>query len=339
MSTPWGAANARARGLATHLLDRASLLFAAGAGSWQAAARALVERGYPLDERGAQLTPQELDRATGQVLSRRLSLLGRWLGPRREALAILYEEAEYRALRKLVRGATQGVAPGARLRGTTATPGLPERALELLAQARSPAHLTETLIRLGHPAGRALQAAGGVAKAPELWRLEGALAQVFALRATRAARHAGRAVRRFAAMLIDLENAEALLLRQEWGSEASAEDVFLPGGLVLDRARFGAAAALGADRIEMALAGWFARTPLGKLFGGPPGEQSFEARALSALLAWQRREGRRDPLGPGVVLEVIERMRAEAHDVRLVSGAADLGAPPGTVAAALVTSA
>jgi vacuolar-type H+-ATPase subunit C/Vma6 len=335
----WGAANARARGLVTHLLDRESLLRAAGAGSWQAAARALVERGYPLDESGAQLTPQEFDLATGRVLADRLALLGRWLGPRRPALAVLYEEAEYRVLRRLLRGAAQGASPGARLRGTTPTPGLPERALELLSRAESPAHLTVSLIRLGHPAGRALKVAGAGTKASELWRLEGALARVFAMRATRAARHAGRAVRRFAATLIDLANAEALLLVSEWGSEVSADDVFLPGGFVLDRARFTMAATLGADRVEAALADWFARTPLGEVFGEAPGPRSFEARALGALLAWQRREGRRDPLGPGIVLEVIERMRAEAHDVRLVSSAADLGAPRAVVAAALVTPA
>ena len=75
------------------------------------------------------------------------------------------------------------------------------------------------------------------------------------------------------------------------------------------------------------------------VFGEALEPRHFEARALGALLAWQRREGRRDPLGPGVVLEVIERMRAEAHDVRLVSSATDLGAPPGMVAAALVTPA
>jgi len=335
----WGAVNARARGLASHLLDRESLLLAAGAGSWQAAARALVERGYPSREGGAQLTPQEFDRATGRVLMDRLALLGRWLGPRCTALAVLSEEAEYRALRRLLRGAAEGASPGARLRGTTPTPGLPERALELLARAESPAELTRALIRLGHPAGRALAVAGADTKASELWRLEGALARVFALRAIRASRHAGRAFRRFVAVLIDLQNAEALLVAPEWGAEVSADDVFLLGGQVLDRGRFTTAATLGTDRVEGALAEWFAGTPLGEVFGAAPGPRSFEARALGALLAWQRREGRRDPLGPGVVLEVIERMRAEAHDVRLVSGAVALGAPPGVVAAGLVTSA
>lgn len=333
---PWGAANARARGLATHLLERDSLVLAAEAGSWQAAVRTLAERGYPVSDPGVRLSPQEFDRATGRVLADRFALLDRWLGPQRAALAVLGEEAEYRTVRRLLRGAAQGAPPAARLRGIVPTPALSERALDLLARAESPAQLTQALLRLGHPAGRALRVAGAETTG-KLWQLEAALARLFALRATRAARPAGRVVRRFAALLIDLENAAALLLLGEWGPELSADAVFIPGGGVLDRARFGAAAALGADGAAAALAGWFAATPLAELFAEPRESRDFEGRALGALLKWLRREGRRDPLGPGVVLEVLERMRAEAHDVRLVARAVELGAPAGLVAAALVT--
>jgi vacuolar-type H+-ATPase subunit C/Vma6 len=335
----WGAVNARARGIATHLLDRESLLLAAGADSWDAATRTLVERGYPAEAGEARLTPEEFDRATGQVLANRLGMLARWLGPRGRGLAILSEEAEFRTLRRLLRGAAQGISPGARLRGAIPTAGLSEGALDRLSRAESPARLADELLRLGHPAGRALQSAGAGLRGSALWRLEGALARLYAERLARAARHAGRAVRRFAAILVDLLNAEALLLRVEWGPGVSPEEVFLPGGLVLDRARFTAAAALEPAGIRAALAKWFAGSPLGESFGEATPARSFEARALGALLAWQRREGRRDPLGPGVVLEVITRMRAEAHDVRLVSGALELGAPPGAVAAGLVTPA
>jgi len=335
----WGAVNARARGLATHLLDRESLLLAAGAQAWPAAARILLERGYPVREGGARLTPQELDRAVGGVLAERLALLARWLGTGRSALAILSEEAEYRALRRLLRGAAQGISPGARLRGVIPTSGLSEPVLSRLAHAESPARLIDMLIRLGHPAGRALQAAEAETGSPPLWRLEKALARVYAMRSARAARHAGRAVRRFAAVAVDLLNAEALLLRSEWGPDVSPDEVFLPGGLVLDHARFTEAAGLDGDRIEAMMANWFAGSPLAEVFGDAGPSRSFEARALGALLDWQQREGRRDPLGPGVVLEVVARLRAEAHDVRLVSSAVELGAPAGAVAAELVTPA
>ena len=187
----WGAVNARARGIATHLLDRESLLLAAGADSWDAATRTLVDRGYPARAGEARLTPLEFDRVTGQVLAERLGMLARWLGPRGRALAILSEETEFRTLRRLLRGAAQGISPGARLREAIPTAGLSERVLDRLSRAESPARLAELLLRLGHPAGRALQSAGAALRGSALWRLEGALARLFAERSTRAARRAG----------------------------------------------------------------------------------------------------------------------------------------------------
>jgi vacuolar-type H+-ATPase subunit C/Vma6 len=335
----WGAVNARARGLATHLLDRESLLLAAEAASWDAATLTLVERGYPAQSGEARLTPQEFDRVTGQVLAQRLGMLARWLGPRSRTLAILSEEAEFRTLRRLLRGTAQGISPQARLRGALPTAGLSEGALDRLSRAETPAQLADLLLRLGHPAGRALQSAGAGLRGSVLWRLEGALARLYAERAARAARRAGRAVRRFASIQLDLLNAEALLLRLEWGPEVSPEEIFLPGGMVLDQARFTEAAALAPDGIGAMLTKWFAGSPLGEAFGETTPFRSFEARALGAILGWQGREGRRNPLGPGVVLEVITRMRAEAHDVRLISGALELGTPRAVVAAGLVTPA
>jgi len=335
----WGAATARARGLATHLLDRGALLHAAEAGSWQAAARTLAAHGYPGPEQGIPPTQEEFDRAAGRLVARRFALLDRWLGARRGCLAVLSEEAEYRAVRRLLRGAAQGASPGARLGGITPTAGLPERALRLLARAESPAQLARALIRLGHPAGRALELAGAGPNPASLWRLEAALARLFALRATRAARPAGRAVRQFAALLVDLQNVEALLLRKEWGPELPDDAMFLPGGLVLDRDRFVAAARLDPADMSPALAGWFAPGPLAALLAKGSGPRDFEGRALATLLDWLHRERKRDALGPAGLLEILERIRAEAHDVRLVTRAASLGAPAGTIAAALVTPA
>ena len=60
----WSAANARARGLATHLLDRSALVHAAGAGSWAATLTRLEERGYTLPDPAAHVSPEEFDRAT-----------------------------------------------------------------------------------------------------------------------------------------------------------------------------------------------------------------------------------------------------------------------------------
>jgi vacuolar-type H+-ATPase subunit C/Vma6 len=336
----WGAANARARGLATHLLDRPALMHAAGAGSWAAAIRPLVERGYALPDAGAELSPEEFDRATGEVQLARLRLLGRWLGKQGEVLAILFEDESRRTLRALLRGAAQGASPEARLRGLSPTPGLPRRTIDRLARAESPALLAEALVRMGHPGGRALaQAARHTPEAtlPGLWRLETALSRTFALRATRAARHGGKEVRRFVALLIDLENAGSLLLARDWGAEIGPDEVFLPGGTVLDRTRFAALAAIPDPAgISAALEQAFAHTPLARIFGAES-TRDFDARAASALLEWLRHEARRNPLGPGVVLWVLQRIRAEARDLRFLSAAVQLGMPPARMGESLVT--
>ena len=337
----WGAANARARGLATHLLDRSALVDAAAAGSWAAMLARLVERGYAWQAPGADLSPEEFDRATVERQAARMRLLGRWLGTRRQALAILYEDEERRALRILLRGAAQGASPAARMRGLMPTPGLPQRAIERLAEAESPALLTDALVQMGHPAGRALAQAGGPAGesgVPSLWRLESALSRTFALRATRAARRAGRDVRRFVGLLIDIENAGTLLMAEDWGAGVAPDDVFLPGGKVLDRRRFEALASLP-DRSGLlpALERTFAATPVASLLLGGAG--GYEGRALSALLVWLRGEARRDPLGPAVVLWVMQRIRAEARDLRLLSAARELGMPAARAAELLVTPA
>jgi vacuolar-type H+-ATPase subunit C/Vma6 len=338
----WAPANARARGLATHLLGRSTLLAAAEAGSWAAAARVLRAHGFPVSEQDG-LTPTEFDRASGRVVADRLALLGRWLGRRRAALAVIYEEQERRTLRRMLRGAAQGGSPGVRLQGVNPTPGLPERALVRLARAESPPRLAQELIRLGHPAGRVLQVSRPAAKEnelPALWQMEGALGRLFATRVTRAVRRAGPLVRAFARLLIDLENTWALLAASEWGSELSPDLIFLEGGAALDHLAFAELAAIrDRGRLDAALARHFRSTPFDRLLGGSEADPRLESRALALLVEWLRQEGRRFPLGPAVVLSIMLRIQAEVHDVRLVLGLVTLGAPRSAVETALVTAA
>ena len=337
---PWDAATVRARGLATHLLRRESLTRAAAAGSWAQAARVLVEHGYPLSD-AAHLSAEDLERETAGLLSRRLALLSRWLGPASDVLAVITEDDDRRNLRALLRGAAQGASPGARLQGLVPTASLPHSTLERLAHADSPAQLAELLVRAGHAAGRPLREAARAereARGGTLWRMEFALSQVFALRLTRAARRGGRAVRRLAACLLDLENACSLLLAPEWGAGVLPDDVFLPGGSIIGREEFARIAALGnLDQVLEALAMRFTGTPLRDLFLPGLDTVHFERRAQAALLEWQYLEARRDPLGPWVLLLTLQRMRIEARDVRFLAGALRMGAPPGTIAAGLVT--
>jgi len=339
----WGAANARARGLATHLLSREGLLRAAGAGTWSAAARSLVGSGFPARERDL-VSREDFDRAAGRIAAGRLGLLGRWLGSERGALAVIYEDEDRRSIRRLLRGAVQGVSPDARLLGLIPTPDLPERLLFRLSRAPSFDRLVAVLLRSGHPAGPALVPAAGSRRTrepPTLWRSEVALGRLFATRATRAARRAGSPVRRFVALLIDLENAWSLLARADWGAGVTPDDLFLDGGRTLDRGSFVRLSALAGlpDTIGRELAGRFAATPLSRLFADPPAVAHFEDRAAGALIAWQRAEARTDPLSAASLLEVLLRIRGEAHDVRVVVFAVDLGAPPQMIEPSLVSAA
>jgi hypothetical protein len=312
------------------------------------AARFILDRGYPAEPGAALASPDGFDREVGRVAARRLGILARWLGPRRPVLAMVYDDEERRSLRTLLRGAAQGAAPAARVRGLLPTPALSERGLELLSGADSPAALIRLLVRQGHPAGRALQAAASAGPAtpagrPGLFRMEMALSMLFSVRVARAARRGGRLVRRFAATLIDLENAWTLLGLRSWYRDVEPADLHLPGGAILSRQLFLALAPAStgdAARLHRGLEVAFRPTPLGRLFGKDADARSpLESRALAALIAWLRSEARREPLGAGVLLGVLQRIRAEAHDVRAAVGGAELGAPLATVESLLVTAA
>jgi vacuolar-type H+-ATPase subunit C/Vma6 len=298
------------------------------------------QHGYPVAAAETQVTPDAFDRETGRLVADRLQLLGRWLGSGRRALAVVYEEEDRRTLRALLRGAAQGISAIGRLRGAVPTPNLPDRTLEQLARAESTADLARILVRAGHPAGRALLAVRpATGESSGLHRLEAALARLFVTRATRAARGAGRLIAEFVALHVDVENAGTLLAAT--GTEAPVpNDWYLPGGDRIDQARFARVAARADARsVREELAGLFRRTALEPAFEIDQEASGFERGILRATVAWLRRAARHDPLGPAVVLEVVQRIRVEAHDVRLVVNAASLGAPASTVEPALATAA
>jgi vacuolar-type H+-ATPase subunit C/Vma6 len=157
-----------------------------------------------------------------------------------------------------------------------------------------------------------------------------ALARTFAARATRAARRGGRILRAFAAWIVDLENAWALLQAPEWGPDVEAADLFLPGGRALRLERFSELSRAGVDSIHDGLADAFAGSPFRRLFvAESAGENRFERRALGAQIDWCRAMARLQPLGPPVVLGVLLRIRAEAFDIRVAAWSAALLAPAG----------
>jgi vacuolar-type H+-ATPase subunit C/Vma6 len=200
------------------------------------------------------------------------------------------------------------------------------------------------LVQAGHPAGRVLASARGTGRhreAPGLWRSELELDRLFASRVSRASRRAGAPVRRFTALLIDVQNAWSVLSASGWGEGVSPDDVFLEGGQAIDRDAFRTLATLpdSGDARWVGLTRHFAATPLGRLFAERPSAAVLEDRLAAALVAWQRAEARTNPLSAAAVLEVLLRIRAEAHDVRLVAFGVDLGAPRQAIEPNLVSAA
>jgi vacuolar-type H+-ATPase subunit C/Vma6 len=336
----WDDVNARARGLATHLLTRPRLEQLAEADDVATLARVLEGPGLTLEDAGPVLpTAEGLDLAIGRSVGRRFHLLARWLGPgRRGVVAVIYEDEERRAIRALLRGAAAGVSPGGRLRGINPTPGLSARQLNRLAAADSVGDLTSRLITMGHPAGRALQLSlhddrGRLGLAAS----ELALARLFALRVRRLARRSGRLMRVFVGSLLDLENAGALLLRGDWGPGLGPERVMLPGGLVLTAAEMKRLADEPGERFKGMLARAFRGTPLHPAFATGDDRRTLESRGLAVLIRWLRDLARRDPLSPAPLLGTLLRIRAEARDLRSIVWGVSLGGSAGLIAAELVT--
>ena len=333
----WDDVNARARGLGTHLLTPADLAELSRARSWDEFLHRLVARGYPVPPGAMAPNAGEFDRQVGDVTAGRLAILSRWLGARQGALGAVYELEERQAVRALLRGVVQGLSPGGRLHAVTPTRALPRPALERLAAAASPAELAAGLLQLGHPVGRALEVALAQPVAPGLLGLELAITRTFAVRATRAARQGGRVLRAFIAWTIDLENAWALLQAPAWGARPRPEDFWLPGGQVLPLERFAEIASGEPGQVRSALASAFAGSPSAEVFGGSGDDAGYERRTLAAQITWCTALARLQPLGPAVVLLLVSRIRAEAHDLRSVAWGIELDAPVEEIAMSLAS--
>ena len=292
----WDDVNARARGLATHLLDRGALAGLAGAPDWPAFIARVTALGYPLDTvrwgdgRSPGLRPG------GEPRRRRAAAPARAAGlsTREGVLAVVLEDEEYRTLRALLRGAAEGASPGARLRAAMPTAHLPMRALERMARAASVPELVRELLRLGHPAGRAWQDLLRATDAPDLRTLEWALTRLFTERAVRAARRGGPVVRRFAAELVNQANAWTLLLaaplepgpRRRPGLPAGRHGS--TRGAQFARLR----AERDGDRVLQELRRLLEGTALGAALAEEPFDlPSLEQRAAAARIAWLRGAG------------------------------------------------
>ena len=338
MKSSWGDVNARARGLALHLLTRDELGRLTGCGDLDELASRLHRAGFGEVPQGRGADASSLELAVRRTAAARLALMARWCGKRSDRLVVIFEDEDRRSLRSLLRGASAGAAAERRLSGLIPTPSLPERALEELARLRTPGEIVAILSLWGNPYAEALQAEVGRLE-PGLLRLELALGRRFASRAIRAARWECREYRRFVTEAIDMENVVSALLLAPGSADVEVEEAFLPGGTHVPREVF-LAACRGGSTAESAgaLAGSLKSTPFAEPLRGHAGEPAKVERALfrARLREWMR-EAQRNPLSPAPFLAYMLRLRAQVMDLQNILWGMAVGAPAGLLAGDLVT--
>lgn len=329
--TWWADVNARARGLAGHLLDAPARGRVQAAPDLPSLCRELQRFGYPLEPGVGARTAE---RAVERVRSERQALLLRWLGKRCSHVRFVLEADDRRAIRALVRGAEAGLPASARVAAVPPACGVPEGWIRSAADTATPEEALSRLADLGQPlAERARVEREELMETspdlPPLLAVELALGRAWAGRAVEGGKRGGAEIRRAVALAVDLENAwSALVLAPSEGPLAAA--AFLDGGGALSRDDFEDALAAPdratcRARIADVLPG-----PLATPFLDPaiPATR-LEHAVLALAVREQERELRRAPLGPAPLLACLLRLRLEAQELRGALWARALGAPPG----------
>lgn len=329
--TWWADANARARGLAGHLLDAPAWRRLFGAPDLPGLCRELQRSGYPVEP---GVDARTAERAVEQVRFQRQDLLVRWLGSRAQKLRIVLEADDRRAIRTLLRGAATDLGPEERLATVPLTCGVSEDMLRATTASSSPEGCVEVLAELGQPL--ALRTMEEHHTLTENWpgltpllALELALAHAWAARVREEIGRRDSHLREYAGLVVDLENAWGAL-EPAAGDGPPAEAVFVKGGATLSLESFSDARDAG-SRDE-------ARELLGRVLPGAVGELFADATVPSTLLErgalelavrHEERALRREPLGPAPLLAFLLRLRLESRDLRGLLWARALGAPPG----------
>jgi hypothetical protein len=305
----------RARGLTTHLAREDALAAIEHArdpialGAALAAARILPPPGLA--------SPDALERALRGRAADDLVVLGRW--GRLALLDAFVLDQDRRSVRAILRGIAAGASIERRLEGTVATARLPDRALALLASATSGGELDRALAHARHPLAGAIPAADPI----DLCEAELALAQRFAAVARASGR--ARAIAAYVAQVIDVENATAALLLAARGDDVDRARVFVPGGRVVERATFVAAASSSDPAAPLARA--FAGTPIARALSTAD-PAALDDAALRWQLATQAHLRRVDPQGLAGVLHLLLRRRAEGRRVRRAAWRVAMGGAP-----------
>jgi len=321
------AVTARAQGVATHFLRRATLQQALAASDLESLARLLQDAGLP--PVGRPITHGGLELSTRRWAAAHLARLARWLPERPDLGDVLFGDEDRRSVRAMVRGAAAGVPLEARLAGLIPTPRLPERLLrELAAQATVP-RIAALLVSWGHPLGTPLLETA-VGDEPDLFASERALTSASLAALARAGRHLGGGFHRWARATIDLENVLVALLAARRSPGEPLDDFLVPGGAV---APTRIAAAARAATTEAAVTALLALLPAGPVVDAmrqhaddPAG---LDDAVLAARIVELRRRTRLDPLDAAAVLGFALRLRAQVILVRQAIWRLALGATIG----------
>ncbi|MFN7955704.1 MAG: V-type ATPase subunit [bacterium] len=344
----WEAVATRAAGLMARRLDRRALDELAEAPDLPALAARLARAGIPVAEAGssapravpgasaapARPTALGLELAVRRHAAHAIGTLARWLDVdgARDALAVFLDAEDLRSVRALIRGAVVGAPAESRLAGLVPTPGLPNRALELLAREPRPARIVALLVAWRHPFGAALAPVVSEGAEPDLFRVEAALVDAFARSATLGAARVGEPLTALVAEIVDASNLQAALRLAAEGHDVDAPRAFVEGGAVLDRAAFVAAAsAAEASDASAILASACERRDRGLAAAvrGAAGDPVTLETALAARRARILR-GRvvSAPIGPARVALFFLALRNEVRNLRALIWGIALGVPP-----------
>ena len=333
----WEDLVARVRGLTSRLLGRDQLARLATSRDLRALASSLADGAYgPLPE-AASIDPEALERAVRRTAAERLRVVEKWSGERSSLLVPMFEDEDRRNLRAIIRGIAAGTPAEQRVSGLLASPSLQNPALDELARSERISNVAATLAAWGNPYGRAIASEAARAH-PDLFRLQFAIDREYATRALYAGRWAGDSMLAYVRQQIDVENVWSALARVEGKLAPEVGDLFIDGGAVLTRDRWGslsAAADLGDAHalLEKVVAG----TPLAPLAVEHERSATAEDALLASTIRGLRRRVRTDPLGVAAVLEYGLRLRAEVRDLARITWGVVLDAPRARLAGALAT--
>lgn len=335
MKPLWDDVNARARGLASHLLGAERLQDLGNVVGLKDLVTRLEQAGFHLSLDVALLTPLLVEAGLRRDAGRKLLLLARWCGRRREVLQIVFEEDDHRSLRALLRGAVAAVSPEIRLDGLIPTPALPMRALEELARLADVRAIGALLASWNSPYAGVIRRQDH--RVTDLFQLEVDLAREFLRRSLAAARRGDHFLQSYTRLVVDLENLRSALVLASESHEQTPDQCFITGGerVTLDRYRE-AATSGGVPEAVRLLAPVFHDATMGSaLLRQLDSPAALEDTILALPMRQARSAARLLPLSSAPVLLYALNLRSELRYLqRLVWGLA-LGAPPPAVPAAL----